>query len=666
MQKALLAFSAMAIVLFSCTKVTNGGSTPASGSTDISPNANVPDPEGTVELKMRNADNGRTYLDGFLYITSANNFRGGKIAALGPMKGLGNVARIPSSGWAEEVAVTPGNGYVVYYGNDKFYRIFVEDFTLAAETEGIIGAAIKYQAPFYGLDEAPILENAQLTIPAEGIGNKTIKLKNTSIIPLEVKLTSYNGDDFPEGLSISDIPYDAPLPRVTADLFNNTLILSSESNTSTSQVKTVYTLTTKYNKSVKLEITQEAAKAYGHISPSSDYARNGYPCTGVTSDKAYLIDSNIPINGFTVSSDKDWCKPVLVGYTVTVTTDNNYGESRSATITLYSKDGEKFGSTTLKQNAASLRLSRTSTTVGAAKASFDVWAYFEPFRYSDIKVAYDNAIISSVEEYGNVNAAERRFTFYYNANISDQKRSTVITFTAGSEGISADFTLTQNAASLTVNKTTPVLFDKNQGNLTYYIYSDADWTAQSSASWCTTSRNGNNLTIRVEPTTVDRKATITFPGFSAKLEVDQSKYAVGDNYSEGNVKGTVLYIDDNIRLIYKEVGEAQWSTENVQIGANSTTDGMYNMNVVKAISGWKNLYPAFALCDALNTNGVTGWYLPACQEGQINSFARLFSSEIWTSTEQGSNYAYYIRINYHDYSNKPKSSTYNVTAVRQF
>lgn len=649
MQKTLLVVSAMAIVLLSCTKVTNGDTAPASGSTDISPNASVPDPEGTIELKMRNWDNGRTYLDDFLYITSANNFKGGKIAALGQVRGLGNVARIPSSGWAEEVAVTPGNGYVVYR-NEKFYRIFVEDFTLAAETEGIIGAAIKYQTPFYGLDEAPILENAQLTIPAEGTESKTIKLKNTSIIPLDIKLTSINGQD------ASDIPYEVSPHRVTMDMFNNTLNLSCASNTTTSSVKTVYTLTTKYNKSVKLEITQEAAKAFGNFSPSSNYAKNGYPCTGVTADEAYRIISNIPINGFTVSSDKDWCKPDLDGYFVYLTTDNNYGEARNATITLNSKEGEVMGSALVKQSAASLRLSHSSETVSASSGSFYVNVYYEPFSYSDIKVEYDSTIISSVEDdqYGE----SKRFWFHYNANTSDKQRNTVIKFVAGSEGISARFTLTQEAAYLTLNKTTPFLFDKNQGNRTYSISSNADWTAQSSASWCTTSRNGNNLTIRVESTTVDRKATITFPGFSAKIEVDQSKYAVGDEYSEGKVTGNVLYMDDNIRLIYKEVGQAQWSTENVQIGANSSTDGMANMNVVKAISGWKNLYPAFALCDALNTGGVTGWYLPAYHEGGVYI---INSSSYWSSLEVSAAQA---RTMGYDYFNK--SVIKKVAAVRKF
>ena len=208
-----------------------------------------------------------------------------------------------------------------------------------------------------------------------------------------------------------------------------------------------------------------------------------------------------------------------------------------------------------------------------------------------------------------------------------------------------------------------LLFDKNQGNRTYSISSNADWTAQSSASWCTTSRNGNNLTIRVESTTVDRKATITFPGFSASITVDQSKYAVEDEYSEGNVTGTVLYMDDNIRLIYKEVGQAQWSTENVQIGANSSTDGMANMNVVKAISGWKNLYPAFALCDALNTGGVTGWYLPAYHEGGVY-LPKISTDAYWSSTESSSASDRSHTMSTYGYDGK--SQIKNVAAVRKF
>lgn len=52
------------------------------------------------------------------------------------------------------------------------------------------------------------------------------------------------------------------------------------------------------------------------------------------------------------------------------------------------------------------------------------------------------------------------------------------------------------------------------------------------------------------------------------------------------------------------------------------------MEVIKRIPNWQELYPAFYLCDQLNTNGISGWYLPARNEVNLINRAR-----VWTSTE---------------------------------
>ncbi len=74
----------------------------------IGPNEKVDDPEGTVELCMRNANNGKTELD-HIYIGKDDNFRvsGGKIASVGAVRGLGNISEIPLTGWSDQVAVKP-------------------------------------------------------------------------------------------------------------------------------------------------------------------------------------------------------------------------------------------------------------------------------------------------------------------------------------------------------------------------------------------------------------------------------------------------------------------------------------------------------------------------------------------------------------------------------
>ena len=136
---------------------------------------------------------------------------------------------------------------------------------------------------------------------------------------------------------------------------------------------------------------------------------------------------------------------------------------------------------------------------------------------------------------------------------------------------------------------------------------------------------------------------------STKLYVSQSKYAVGEEYNENGVKGEVAYMDDTIRYVRKYVGTSVWSTEKVAIGA-TYDDGTKNMDIVKKITGWKDLYPAFALCDALNNNGVKGWYLPAKKEIHW----RQDNESNWSSTEHSATYAYTAVNGIYDKSEKLK------------
>lgn len=122
----------------------------------------------------------------------------------------------------------------------------------------------------------------------------------------------------------------------------------------------------------------------------------------------------------------------------------------------------------------------------------------------------------------------------------------------------------------------------------------------------------------------------------------QSKYAVGDEYDENGVTGTVVLMDEGQRLIAKEVGSAVWSTENVVTGANDNSDGTINTDKIKKIPHWATLYPAFALCDALNTGGITGWYLPASYELY---YSTLRTTDSWSSTEYDSDKAYISSTN---------------------
>ena len=96
-------------------------------------------------------------------------------------------------------------------------------------------------------------------------------------------------------------------------------------------------------------------------------------------------------------------------------------------------------------------------------------------------------------------------------------------------------------------------------------------------------------------------------------------YKVGDYYNDGVKKGVVFEVSADgkhgkIVSMTQTIGEFRWSSDETEqkrlIGADSRTDGAYNMAKVKAIEGWESKYPAFKWCADLGD----GWYLPAIYE----------------------------------------------------
>ena len=146
-----------------------------------------------VEFRMRNKENGNDYIkllqiddaifsSSYTYkshirlrISNSNNFYAEgfigegdymmisdipfwSIVSVGNVTGLGKIKTIPQTGWATEVAVHPGNGYVVRcQGNGENYhdyghyshfcryaRVYVEDW-IESTSGGVIGAVIHYE-----------------------------------------------------------------------------------------------------------------------------------------------------------------------------------------------------------------------------------------------------------------------------------------------------------------------------------------------------------------------------------------------------------------------------------------------------------------------------------------------------------------------------------------
>lgn len=154
---------ALCVAAISCSK--DNSSTPNDpNNTDNPTNTEDPnsptdcvDPEDAIVVNLRNDGGSVTILDRPLEMNYANNFvcyDYTTIASVGEVPGLGCIESIPQLGWSSQVAVIPGNGYVLKYERYhestgsitiKYARIYVVRYLFSATNEGILGAEIKYQ-----------------------------------------------------------------------------------------------------------------------------------------------------------------------------------------------------------------------------------------------------------------------------------------------------------------------------------------------------------------------------------------------------------------------------------------------------------------------------------------------------------------------------------------
>lgn len=649
------------------------------GNGNIKPDVNVNDPAGTVSLSMMKGPSIREGATGIgsIYIGNDYNFDGGYFISLGTVKGLGNVSYIPTTGWASKVSVRSGNGYVAYsYGT--FYRIFVEK-EIVGTTGGIIGYDVKYQAPFKGKDLELELPATSVSFDKKG-GTENIVFNNKEF----VVFTAKSSEDWCQIIPTSTYNYSF--------LANGIQIIAQPSDVAATTEATI-TLTTAYGKKKEIKVTRGGVDPYLTLNETS-VTLDAKEC-----ERQVGLNTNIQKEDLTISNTaSSWCKAEFVDQTraihasaarikfvgnkpakavkaanaagsasyyalVLKANSNDKDTERKGTITLKSKDGKKSVTLNVIQDKAYLYVKDK----GYNKASFDneernaaIGTVYTSLEYEDLQVSCNEAWCKpelQKESYGYI---------ILNANISknatEKTRKAKIVISNKTKTLSFTLTVSQRGIKF-IPSQTKVGFDKNYSNKTITIDTNIDWEASSNQSWCTISKNGNNLTIRATPysgSAANRKATISFKGLSTKIEVDQSKYAVGDEYNENGVKGKVIYTNDTIRYVGKDVGEAAWSTEEVATGATDMYDGRVNTTIIKKISGWKDLYPAFALCDALNTGGVTGWYLPAYYE----LCSIVSNGKYWSSSEcsEGRAYTNYS-INYSFYN---KKDIFIVKAIHRF
>lgn len=648
----------------------------------ISPSTTVSDPEGTISLSMRNSENGKTYLDD-IYISN-ENFSGAYFASVGAVKGLGNVSIIPTLGWAGQMSVIAGNGYVAYC-NNQFYRIYVVS-DIVGTSGGIIGADIKYQKPFKGVDEAISIDEKSLTFKGEG-GSQSLVFNNKNIIVFD---------------AVSDQNWCRVRKSSTTENYflYNAITIDVDANTSLETDNAIVTLTTSYGKKEQINVMRLGDNPILALSESEKVVSGNDQSFYVT------ITTNYDFSNLVVSSTDSWIKAEIIDNTramqakasqvkfigeeevsqtrasgssgvsnfqLKINTECNYnGSSRTGSVVLQSVDGKSSQTLNIIQEGSTLYFEESEKTVTCIASNYNRVGFSTSLNLNEIQVSCDKewckASLLTDRYY-------REIRFDCDANDNESQRTAQIKLTTTkSSDLVATLNVFQEGAVLSF-QTDTVWFDRNNGNQSITINTTIPSFKMTSSddSWCTVANNGSTIVVRTNANSSlrERKATLWVKNskdetMSKTLTVVQSKYAVGDEYREGNVEGTVCYMNNSERSIYQELDTiAAWSTEYVETGANSQ-DGRVNTAIIKAIPNWEYLYPAFAIVDGLNRNGVTGWYMPSRYELEKASITTTgYEQYYWSSSERDKSYACY-RYDYRHYYDGDKKSTYSIIAFRRF
>lgn len=378
---------------------------------------------------------------------------------------------------------------------------------------------------------------------------------------------------------------------------------------------------------------------------------------------SFILTSSLEVSTLAVTCDSSWCTPQLYGYPSNSRSEwrviyqaNFSSKQRTCNIKIAMGTGNTIATMKVTQKGDAITINGDNSVTVDANTNRCFLNFVCNAESEKLSVVSDvDWCTPSFHNSGTILANLK-------SNPTDVKRTARITLSHKGENDNVVFTIIQQGAK--INAPDTIWFDRNRHTetttITTNISNFSGWKVTSSENWCRPSTNGNELTLRLDETTKDRDCTISFKGFSKTITVMQSKYAVGDEYSEGGITGTVGYMSGNNRYIYKEVGTASWSKENVNVGANSWNKGLSNMAVIKKLPDWKEMYPAFALCDILNNSGASGWYLPSCEETSNLPL----SGWCWTSTESRAGYANIATKG--RTSEDSKATEHTVVAVRKF
>lgn len=195
-------------------------------------------------------------------------------------------------------------------------------------------------------------------------------------------------------------------------------------------------------------------------------------------------------------------------------------------------------------------------------------------------------------------------------------------------------------ATLTLDPSTLLDFETTGGSQTVTITTNrSTWTAvladADDAEWCILTQEDNILTVKTLKNTDEyREAVITVTagsgetGKSLPLTVKQkfevlTTYSLLDLYEKDGVKGIIFELNEDktsgkIMSLTEFVGD--FTTKNLKEGvlagaleANSMTDGIFNTEKIKAYasSSGNKIFKAIDWAEEMNTDGITGWHIPA-------------------------------------------------------
>lgn len=484
----------------------------------VNPGTTVNDPEGTISLSMRNADNGKTYLDN-IYISN-ENFRGAYFTSVGAVKGLGNVSTIPTTGWAEQMSVIAGNGYVAY-SNNQFYRIYVVS-DIVATTGGIIGADIKYQKPFKGMDEAISIDEKTLTFNANG-GSQSLVFNNKNIIIFD---------------AASNQSWCHVQKSSTHDKYflYNAVTISVDKKTSPDTDKATVFLTTAYDKKIEITINRLGPDPILELSESESNISGAEQTFNVGFTTNYSLDE------IEISNSNDWLKSEIVNgtrgmqarasnvhfigeeeqnttragsntgdassYYIRLTASTNYdNQARTGQIILRTKDNKVSKTLTVRQSGVDIEFTKENIEFECAASTGNV-------QFTSLIDTKDLQVKSN----SNWCTASLNGKYVYltvTSNKTNNERNAQVTLSTTQGNASAVLTVKQKKGEIIFSDREGVTMKNvsNTINTTFTSpYEKEEIKVSSNEEWCTPSiKSINQLSISVleNPYDKERNATIT-------------------------------------------------------------------------------------------------------------------------------------------------------------